>query len=119
MKKTAFILLLFLFLAACNLGREFKELIQLSKDINEKYRINSNVKISNTKITVTISNTSYSDSSDEVKQRVSDDIGQMVQAYPEIAKGLEEGITVFEEKTNVAIVGISKQSSFPMHLGKK
>jgi len=120
MKRLLPTLVLMTCIAACNFSGTMKDVLALSGEIKDHYHCdNTNITINNsTEIKVKLENSTYNDSSDEVKQRVSDEIGHMVLKYPSLSKGLDEGYTIFSDKSGNGIVSVSNSSSFPMHLHK-
>jgi hypothetical protein len=120
MKKYVLPLILIFVLPACNLGTTIKEAIHLSSEIKDKYHCNeAEVTVNNgSEVVVTISNSSYQDSSDDIKQRVANEIGQMVIADKKLGT-IKEGKVLFSSTTKYGPVQTRNSSSFDMDLKQK
>jgi hypothetical protein len=119
MKKLLSVSLVLLLASACNFSGQMKDIISLSSEINEKYNGSASVTLNNnTVIEVKLDNSPYCDSSNDVKQRISEDIGRMVMKHRSLGKTLKEGTTVFSCHTSYAIVDVSRENSFSMKLHK-
>lgn len=117
--KKLFFLPALLLVAACNLGGQMKDVLSLSQEIKDKYKCSPGIKLDNgNSIEITLENSSWNDSSDEVKQRVSDEIGRIVMSHKKLSKSLTEGTTIFSNTTNAVVVHVERNTSFSMHLQK-
>lgn len=99
------------------MGTELKELIHLSSNLKERYACDEvNMTINNgSSITATMKNSIYQDSSDEVKQRISNEIGQIILSDEKL-KGVKEGHVLFTDEDDNGIVKTSSSEGFDMHL---
>ena len=119
MKKIllAALLITIVFTSCSDLRSELKDMRALQEKIQTQFNFKEvNIKIVNGKaMDVSIINSPYNDSSDDVKQRLTDAIGSVSSPYIHAAK-LSEGTVSFVHSNNVGIINSSNYQSFPMHL---
>ncbi len=65
------------------------------------------------KLEVTFTNTSYNDSSEEVKQRVATDIGKIAPKYFKVGK-ITSGEAIFENSKSTVLVSVTSTHSYDM-----
>ena len=110
------LIVIVLVFSSCN---SIKEVMGFVKEIQSTYKV-TNVKVANTDngLTVSFVNTSYNDSSDEVKQRVAWEIGDMAQHYFK-SQRIEKGQVNYVKEKGIAIANISTSNSFDMEIKKQ
>lgn len=120
MKKIAPLFIMLAMLSfSCQFQSELKEFIALGREIKKEYKCDE-AKISLEKgrmLKIIIVNSSYNDSSDDVRQREADKIGQMVAQYSSADK-VNGGKVSFSATHNFAVVKVSEDKTYDMHYKK-
>lgn len=118
MKNLVIIILYSLLLVSCgNVATELKDMTELQKTIERQFKLNKvSLNVVNGKsLEVTVINSPYNDSSDYIKQDLTDAIGTVCSAYMHKAK-LTEGTVSFSHNDNVGLANVAVTHGFQMHL---
>jgi hypothetical protein len=105
-----------LLLFSCN--TDLKGLLELQQEVVKKVHTDD-VEVNlddNTQLTVSITNSPYCDSSDEVKQRLSEEIGLMALRHKKLTSSIKEGYTAFIRSSFYVIAYSRSSKSFSMNL---
>ncbi len=117
-KSAAFLLSIVLLFASCNFKGNYKKLKALNDTLSKNYKCkNISINVMDDKINVTLINSDFNDSSDEVKQREADKIGQIVVSLVN-RDTLAPGGVAFTSYRRSGIVEVSNSTTFKMNVPK-